>query len=47
MGNRMSVMEKYGAPYSTNLILILLVFLILTHNLYLETESERETEWVY
>ena len=40
----MSVMEKYGAPYSTNLILILLVFLILVSNFFLETESECETE---
>ncbi len=40
----MSVMEKYGAPYSTNLILILLVFLILVSNFFLETESEWETE---
>ena len=38
MGNRMSVMEKYGAPYYTNLILILFVILILISNLYLETE---------
>ena len=28
-----------------DLKLILIVFLILTHNLYLETEWERETEW--
>ena len=29
----------------TNLILILFVFLILVSNPFLETESERETEW--